>query len=97
MYPLIRVLLDPVMPDPHIAGRDTEEERAAARFLLQRLLRTLTKERQLELAHGAFHAEQQAIIGMPRIIDAVLVYDYSPDKPAELDQRMPVATIASQP
>jgi hypothetical protein len=34
---------------------------------------------------------------MPRIIDPVLVYDDSPDKSTELDQRMPVATVAGQP
>src|SRR3984893_12734054 len=34
---------------------------------------------------------------MPRIIDSVLVYDDGPDKSAELDQRMPVATVAGQP
>src|SRR5437660_224953 len=97
LHPLIRILLDPVMPDPNIAGRDTEEQRATARFLLQRLVGALAKERQFKLAHGAFHAEQQAIIGMPRIIDSVLVYDDGPDKSTELDQRMPVATVAGQP
>ena len=97
LHPLVRILLDPVAPGPHIAGRDTEEQRAAARFLLQRLVRALTKERQLQLAHRALHAEQQAIIGMPRIIDSVLVYDDGPDKSTELDQRMPVATVAGQP
>src|SRR5262249_15150988 len=55
------------------------------------------KERQLQLAHRAFHPEQQAIIGMPRIIDPVLVYDDGPDKSTELDQRMPVATVTGQP
>src|SRR5258708_35973800 len=34
---------------------------------------------------------------MPRIIDSVLVYDDGPDKTTELDQRMPVATVAGQP
>src|SRR5882762_10793751 len=34
---------------------------------------------------------------MPRIIDSVLVYDDGPDKSTELDQRMPVATVAGQP
>jgi hypothetical protein len=55
---LVRVLLDPVAPSPHIACRDTEKQSTAARFLLQRFLRALTKERQLQLAHGALHAEQ---------------------------------------
>src|SRR5207237_10758068 len=39
----------------------------------------------------------QAIIGMPRIIASVLVYDDGPDKSTELDQRMPVAAVAGQP
>ena len=34
---------------------------------------------------------------MPRIIDSVLVYDDGPDKSTELDQRMPVTTVAGQP
>src|SRR5258708_38537089 len=33
---------------------------------------------------------------MPRIIDPILVYDDSSDKPRELDQRVPVAPVASQ-
>ena len=49
-----------------------------------------------ELAHGALHAEQQAIIRMPRIIDTVLVYDDRPDKSTELDQRVPVAAITGK-
>ena len=58
LHPLVRILLDLIAPSPHIAGRDTEKQRTTARFLLQRLVRALTKERQLQLAHGAFHAEQ---------------------------------------
>jgi hypothetical protein len=38
LHPLVRILLDPVTPDPHIAGGDTEEQCAAARLLLQRLV-----------------------------------------------------------
>jgi len=32
LHSLIRILVDPVMPDPHIAGRDTEKQCTAARF-----------------------------------------------------------------
>src|SRR5258708_34833998 len=97
LHPLVRILLDPIAPSSHIAARDTEKQRTTARFLLQRLVRALTKERKLKLAHGAFHPEQQAIVGMTRVIDPVLVYDDSSDKSAELDQRVPVATVARQP
>src|SRR6516225_10042733 len=34
---------------------------------------------------------------MPRIIDSVLIYDDGSDKSTELDQRMPVTTVAGQP
>src|SRR6476660_639085 len=34
---------------------------------------------------------------MPRIIDSVLVYDDGPDKSTELNQRVPVAAVTSQP
>src|SRR6516164_8980313 len=97
LHPLVRILLDPIMPCSHIACRDTKEQSTAACFLLQRFLGALTKERQLQFAHGAFHAEQQAIIGMPRIIDSVLVYDDGPNKSTELNQGMPVAAVTSQP
>jgi hypothetical protein len=97
LHSLVRVLLDSVAPGFDIAGRDTEEQRAAACFLLQRLLRALAKQRELELAHRSLHAEQQAIIGIARIIDSVLVYDDGPDQSTELDQRMPVAAVAGEP
>ena len=34
---------------------------------------------------------------MPRIVDSVLVYDDGPDKSTELNQRVPVAAVTSQP
>src|SRR5271157_5855640 len=95
----------PAGPGPSRSGRvqssrsrrDAKEQRAAARFLPQRLLRALPKQRQLKLAHRSLHAEQQAIIGMPSIIDPVLVDDDGPDQSAELYQRMPVAAVAGEP
>jgi ABC-type uncharacterized transport system substrate-binding protein len=48
---------------PHIACRDTEEQRATARLLLQRFLGALTKERQLKFAHGAFHTSNRRSLG----------------------------------
>jgi hypothetical protein len=44
-------------------------------------LRTLAKQRQLKLAHRAFHPKQQPIIGMARIVDSVLVDDDVPTNP----------------
>ena len=58
LHPLVWILLDPVAPSPHVARCDTEKQRPAARLLLQCFVRPLAKERQLELAHRSFHAEQ---------------------------------------
>src|SRR5258707_2321022 len=96
LHVLVRGLLDSIVPSLHIAGCDTEEQRTAARFLLQCLLRALTKQRQFQLAHCSLHAEQQAVIGVSRTIDSVLVYDDGPDQSTELDQRVPVATVAGE-
>jgi len=54
--------------DLHIAGGDTEDQRAAARLLLQRFLRALAEHREFKLAHRALHAKQQPIVGMARIV-----------------------------
>lgn len=92
----IRILLDTVVADAHIADGDRHEQLAAARFTLQRLERALAQHRQLHLAHGALHAEQQAIVGMARIVDAVLVDDERADEAAELQERVPVAAVACE-
>ena len=93
----IRILLDAVVADPHVADGDRHEQLAAARLLLQGFERALAQHRQLHLAHGALHAEQQAIVGMARIVDAVLVDDQRADETAELQQRVPVAAVAGEP
>src|SRR5208337_1418159 len=97
LHLLVRVLLDSVAPGLHVADGYSKEQRATTRLLFQRLVRALPKQRKLELAHRAFHAEQQAIVGMPSMVDPVLVDDDSPDQSAELDQRMPVAAVAGEP
>ena len=96
LHALVRILLDPVAPDFHIARGHTENQRAAARLLMQRLLRALAEQRQLKLAHRPLHAEQQPIIGMARIVNSVLVDDDGADQSTELDQRMPVAAVAGE-
>jgi hypothetical protein len=55
--PLVGILLDPVAPDLHIASSNAEYQCTTTRLLLQRLLRALPKQRQLELAHRTFHSE----------------------------------------
>ena len=85
------------MADPHVADGNRHEQLATTRLLLQGLERTLAQNRQLHLAHRALHAEQQSIVGMARIVDAVLVDDQCADETAELQQRVPVPAVAGEP
>src|SRR5215207_7008720 len=80
-----------------VADRDGEEELAAARLLLQGFERALAKQRQLHLAHRALHAEQKAIVGVARVVSAILIDDQRADQAAELQQRVPVAAVAGEP
>src|ERR1700677_4483135 len=89
----VGVLVDPVAPGLQVACRNAEKKRAAPRFLFQRLLRALAEQRQLQFAHRSLHAEQQPIIGMPRIVDSVFVDDNRSYQSTEFDQRMPVTAV----
>src|SRR3954470_21114879 len=97
LHPTIRVFLDAIVRRLHVADRYGKEELAAPGLLFQCFKRALAKQRQLHLAHRAFHAEEQAIVGMPRVIDAILIDDQRADQPAELEQRVPVAPVAGEP
>ena len=56
----------------------------------------LAQNRQLHLAHRSLHAEQEPVIGEARIVHAVFIDDQRPDQAAELQQRVPVASIAGE-
>src|SRR5712675_2429761 len=96
LHAFVRILLYAIATDLHIASGDTEDQRAAARLLLQRFLRALAEHREFKLAHRALHAKQQPIVGMARIVDSVLIDDERADQSTELDQRMPVAAITGK-
>ena len=81
----------------HVADRYQAVELAAARLLLSRLQRALPDRSEFHLAEGALHAQEQTVIGQARIVDAVLVDDQRPHNDAEVQQRMPVASITRQP
>ena len=52
---------------------------------------------QLGLTHRALEPEQQAIVEIARIVDAVLVEDQSVGQGANLQQPVPVGGVARQP
>ncbi len=85
------------MRDLEVPDRDGEEEFAAARLLLQGFEGALAEERELHLAHRALHAQQQAVVRVAWIVDAIFVEDERAHQAAELQQRVPVAAVAGEP
>jgi len=93
----VRVFFDAVAPTLHVSGGHAKEKCATPRLALQRLVRSLPEQRQLQLAHRTFHTPQQPIIGVTRIIDSILVDDNCADQSTELDQRVPIAAVSGKP
>ena len=54
-------------------------------------------EVQLSFAHRAFEAEQQAVVELGGVIEAVLVADQRAAQPADLQQAVPVGVVAREP
>ncbi len=95
--PPVRVLVDPIPADAHVANGNRHEQLTAACLPAERLVGPLPKDRQFHLAHGPFHTEQQAVIGMARIIDPIFIDNERGNQTAKLQQRVPIAAIARQP
>jgi hypothetical protein len=93
----VRILLDPITTHLDVADCHREEELTALGLELQGLERTLAQQRQLHLAHGALHPEQEPIIDQTRVIDPVLIKQQAADQSAELKQGVPVTAVAGEP
>jgi len=95
-HPGIRIDVDPIVADLYIADGHREEELATTSLLFESLQRPLPKNRELQFAHRALHAEQQTIVWVTRIVNAVLIHNDRADQTTELDQGMPVTPVTSQ-
>ena len=54
-------------------------------------------EVQFGFTHGAFQPEQQPVVELARVIQAVLVADQGAGQRADLQQPVPVGVVAGQP
>jgi hypothetical protein len=52
---------------------------------------------QLGFAHGPLEAEQQAVVEVRGIVDAILVEDEGVGERADLQQPVPVGRVAGEP
>src|ERR1700690_4449838 len=96
-HPGIGINIDSIVTDFYIADSHRQEELATTSLLFQSLQRALPQDRELQFAHRSLHAKQQPIVGMARIVNAVLIHNDRADQAAELDQGMPISSITCQP
>ena len=71
-------------------------ELATARLVQDPALQTRPQHMQFGLAHRALESEQQSVIEVRRVVDAILVADQRGGQRADLQQPMPVHRVASQ-
>ena len=91
----IETQTDLAMPD--VADRDGDTQLAALGLAVLGVEHPRTDHGEFELADAAFHAEQQAIVRTTRVLHTLDV-DYSRlDQTTQLEQMMPVSTVARQP
>src|ERR1700741_5242744 len=73
---------DPQLPPPRLRTRGVEHPRA--------------QDSELELTDAPLHAEKEPIVGAAGVVDAVQVNDARLDKPAELEEVVPVTTVSGE-
>ncbi len=94
LHALIRVQFDLTAERPDVADWHLHAKLPALGLGGLGVGQTTVQERQLKLAHRALEAQQQAVIGPPRIVHAVAVNDTRVDDAAQVDKSMPVAAIS---
>ena len=96
LHPSVRIFLQPVI-GRHVSDGYRGEQLASRCHLFHGLLGALAQNRELHLTDRAFHAEQQSIVGVLGIVDAIVIDDQRLHESADLQQRVPFATVSGQP
>ena len=78
------------------ADRQGQRELAAARLVEDAAAQARAQHVQLRLAHRALEAEQQPVVEVRRVVDAVLVQDERVGQRADLQQSVPVGGVACE-
>ena len=93
---LVRGHLDATARDLLVARRKIQEQLAAFGHRGQGLHRTLSEHGQLHFTEVPFHAEKKSVVGQGRVVQRRLVTDQTADNDTEIQQRMPVPSVARQ-
>ncbi len=80
----VGVFLQAIAFAKNVALGNPREVLASPRLLPDRLLRALPEHRQLDLAHGPFQPQNQPVVWMLRIVNAIMIDDQRIDDLAKL-------------
>src|SRR2546427_708903 len=94
---LIRVFLHAAIARLHVADGEPENQRAAPGLREQALVRSLPDPPELGFAHRAFEPQQQAVVELTWIVDALGVDDERPHQSAEVEDLIPVPVVPGKP
>lgn len=82
---------------PHVADRHVPQHGPSTNHVDPHRVRPLLQQPQLEFAHRALEPEQQAVVQLTRIVDAVVIDQQRVGQSAEVDEMVPVAVVPRQP
>jgi len=91
------VLLDPAIPGVDVTHGQPEDQGTPARLGEQSLVGPLPDPAPLGLTHRPFQPEQEAIIQLAGVVDALAIDDERVGKAAEIEELVPVAIVAGEP
>ena len=78
------------------ADRQRHDQLAAARLGQLPAAQPGLDEMELSFAELAFHAEQEPVVEVTRVVEAVFVADQRAGHPAELEELVPVGGVSGQ-
>jgi len=81
----------------HQADRQVERKLTAFCLRKQAGRQAAADRMQLELRYRPLQTEEQATVGAAGIIDAIPIGDQAAAQPADVQERVPVGTVASEP
>ena len=93
----VGIQIDPNLAIPDVTDRNGNAELATRRLGACGLQHASAQHTEFKLADRSLHAEQQAIVGVTGIIDAILIDHSRFGEAAQLQQMVPIPAIASDP
>ena len=82
---------------PDEADRQSAPEFSARRLVANAAIEARTQDIKLGLAHRTLEAEQEPVVKIRWVIQAVRVADQAVGQPAQVDKPVPVGIVAREP